>query len=106
MIPPSSQRKFVFVSVYPAREISSPSVNQDLFIQNLSELTWNWQKNKKLQIKLGERNPFAQTKNKIIDFFGVITFELKFDDIEGMDCSNSLIKDFSRIVFEAKKLQK
>ena len=40
------------------------------------------------------------------DFFGVIAFELNFDDVGGMECSNSLIKDFSRMVFEADKLKK
>jgi hypothetical protein len=56
---------------------------------------------------LGERNPFCQQveANKT-DFFGVIAFELNYDDIEGMECSNSLIKDFSRFVFEANKLKK
>lgn len=70
-------------------------------------MTWNWQKNKKLQLKLGERNPFCQQVdwNKT-DFFGVVAFELSFDDIEGMENSNSLIKDFSRLVFEANLLRK
>jgi hypothetical protein len=35
-----------------------------------------------------------------------VSFELSFDDVEGMDCSNSLIKDFSRVVFEANSLVK
>jgi hypothetical protein len=73
----------------------------------LSELTWHWQKNKKLQIRLfGDRNPFTQQSNGKTDFYGVVAFELKFDDVEGMECSNSLIKDFSRVVFEANKLKK
>jgi len=34
--------KFVFVAVHPVRELSSPTHNQKLFIENLnmSELTW------------------------------------------------------------------
>lgn len=107
MVPPKAERKLVFVTVYPAREISSPTLNQHLFIKNLSELTWHWQKNKKLQIRLfGDRNPFTQQEAKKTDFYGVVSFELNFDDIEGMECSNSLIKDFSRVVFEANKLKK
>ena len=40
------------------------------------------------------------------DFYGVVTFELDHDDIGGMECSNSLIHKFSRLVFEARKLRK
>ena len=73
----------------------------------MSEVTWNWQKNKKLQLQLGERNPFCQqVDNQKTDFFGVVAFELSFDDIEGMENGNSLIKDFSRVVFEANRLRK
>lgn len=54
----------------------------------------------------GDRNPFAQQEAKKTDFYGVVAFELSFDDVEGMECSNSLIKDFSRVVFEANKLKK
>ena len=32
----------------------------------------------------------------------MVTFELSFEDIGGMECSNSLIENFSRLVFEAK----
>ena len=41
-----------------------------------------------------------------MDFYGVVTFELDHDDIGGMECSNSLIHGFSRLVFEAKTLRK
>ena len=39
-------KKFVFVAVHPVRELSSPTHNQKLFIENLnmSELTWQKQK--------------------------------------------------------------
>jgi len=61
MIPGNGQRKLVFLAVHPAPELSIPELNQALFIQNLSELTWHWQKNKKKLLKLfGNRNPFSQ----------------------------------------------
>ena len=59
MVPPEEKRQLIFVAVYPPREHSSPNIDQEAFIKNLSEVTWNWQKNKKLQLKLGERNPFC-----------------------------------------------
>jgi len=36
----------------------------------------------------------------------VVTFELVHEDIGGMECANSLILNFSRLVFEAKTLRK
>lgn len=54
----------------------------------------------------GDRNPFAQQMDGKTDFFGAVSFELSFDQVEGMECSNSLIKDFSRVVFEANNLVK
>ena len=107
MIPRNGDRKLVFLAVHPAPEISSPGKNPALFIQNLSELTWHWQKNKKKLLKLfGNRNPFAQHQEGKTDFYGVVAFELKLDDVGGFECTNSLIKDFSRLVFEAKSLTK
>jgi len=41
-----------------------------------------------------------------VDFYGVVAFEVKQADIGGMECTNSLIHQFSRLVFEAKTLQK
>ena len=35
-----------------------------------------------------------------------MTFELEFKDVSGMECTNSLIEDFSRLVFEARHLKK
>ena len=107
MVPPAETRKLVFLAVHPAPEISSPALNQALFIQNLSELTWHWQKNKKRLLKLfGNRNPFSQQIGNRTDFFGVVAFELNLDEIGGFECTNSLIKDFSRLVFEANNLTK
>ena len=107
MVPPAETRKLVFLAVHPAPEISSPALNQALFIQNLSELTWHWQKNKKRLLKLfGNRNPFSQQVGNRTDFFGVVAFELNLDEIGGFECTNSLIKDFSRLVFEADNLTK
>ena len=37
-----------------------------------------------------------------MDFFGVVTFEVDHADIQGMECTNSLIHNFSRLVLEAK----
>ena len=50
----------------------------------------------------GSRNPYTTKTQDKVDFFGVVTFELSFEDIGGMECSNSLIENFSRLVFEAK----
>ena len=99
--------KFVYVVVHPPRELSSPSHNQKLFIENLnlSELTWQKQK-KQILTLFGKRNPFATVEGEKIDFFGVITFEVEQKDIGGMECTNSLIHGFSRLVFEAKTLRK
>ena len=36
----------------------------------------------------------------------MVAFELSFDNIEGMENGNSLIKDFSRVAFEANRLRK
>ena len=36
----------------------------------------------------------------------MVAFELSLDDIEGMENGNSLIKDFSRVAFEANRLRK
>jgi hypothetical protein len=61
MVPPAETRKLVFLAVHPAPEISSPALNQALFIQNLTEAFWHWQKDKKRLLKLfGNRNPFSQ----------------------------------------------
>lgn len=36
----------------------------------------------------------------------MVTFEVTHADIGGMECTNSLIHNFSRLVFEAKTLRK
>lgn len=36
----------------------------------------------------------------------MVTFELAFSDIGGFECSNSLIENFSRFVFEANVVHK
>lgn len=36
----------------------------------------------------------------------MVTFELAFSDIGGFECSNSLIENFSRFVFEANVIHK
>ena len=106
-MPPKPARKLIFVAVHPERDESSATHNRKKFIENLSELTWHWQKNKKKLLKLlGNRNPFAQQTETNTDFFGVVAFELNIEDIGGFECSNSLIKDFSRMVFEAKTIKK
>ena len=100
-------KKFVYVVVHPAREISSPTHNQALFIQKLNIAELSWQKQKKQILRLfGGRNPFTTMDGEKADFYGVVTFELSHDDIGGMECSNSLIHKFSRLVFEARKLRK
>jgi hypothetical protein len=107
LVPGKPERKFVFFAVHQARELSSATHDRMKFIENLSELTLDWQKNKKRLLKLfGNRNPFSQQTNNRTDFFGVVAFELLIDDIAGFDCTNSLIRDFSRMVFEAKNVKK
>jgi len=44
--------------------------------------------------------------NNTTDFFGVVAFELLIEDIGGFECSNSLIKTYSRMSFEARNLRK
>ena len=99
--------KFIFVVVHPPRELSSPNHNQKLFIENLniSELTWQKQKKQILRL-FGSRHPFATREGEKVDFYGVVTFEVCHTDIGGMECTNSLIHKFSRLVFEAKILRK
>ena len=41
-----------------------------------------------------------------MDFYGVVTFEVEFNEIVGMGYSNFLIKDSSRIVLEARTIIK
>ena len=99
--------KFVFVVVHPVRELSSPIYNQKFFIENLNVSELNWQKSKKQILQLfGSRNPFATCEGDKADFFGVVTFEVTQKNIGGMECTNSLIHRFSRLVFEAKTLRK
>ena len=54
----------------------------------------------------GSWNPFTTCDGEKVDFYGVVTFELDHEDIGGMECTNSLIHNFSRLVFEAKTLRK
>ena len=54
----------------------------------------------------GSRNPFATCDGDKVDFYGVVTFEVNQPDIGGMECTNSLLHGFSRLVFEAKTLRK
>jgi hypothetical protein len=70
--------------------------------------------NKKKILKyFGSKNPFTNvtqtlpgSKNEV-DFYGVVTFEVEIKrNIVGMEYSNMLIENSSRIVFEAKKIQK
>ena len=101
-------KKFVFVAVHPVRELSSPTHNQKLFIENLNMSELTWQKQKKQILRLfGSRNPFVTCEGeKKVDFYGVIAFEVDLNNIGGMECTNSLIHQFSRLVFEAKTLRK
>ncbi len=45
-------------------------------------------------------------KQQDIDFYGVVTFEIDFGDIVGMEYTNMLIENSSRIVFEGKSIKK
>jgi hypothetical protein len=45
-------------------------------------------------------------KKAAVDFYGVVTFEVKVKDIGGMEYSNMLIENSSRIVFEGKSITK
>ena len=72
---------------------------------DISELSWQKQKKQILRL-FGSRNPFTTIEGEKVDFYGVVTFELAHEDIGGMECSNSLIFNFSRLVFEAKTLRK
>jgi len=51
-------------------------------------------------------HPFTTYDGEKADFYGVVTFEVDFDQIGGIECSNSLIENFSRLVLEAKTLRK
>jgi hypothetical protein len=107
MVPPLSQRKLVFTVVYPAKEHSQPGFDQGKFIENLTANSISFLKERKNLIRLwGDRNPFSLQTGDKGDFYGVVTFELLIDDIEGFDCSNSLIYEFSRVAFEANRLTK
>ena len=100
-------KKFVYVVVHPERELASPTHNQKRFIENLDFSEVSWQKQKKQILRLfGTRNPFTTIDGEKVDFFGVVTFEVSHEEIGGMECSNSLIVNFSRLVFEAKILRK
>jgi len=46
LVLPDEPRKLVFISVQPSREMTSSTLNQQLFIQNI-EFNSIWQKNKK-----------------------------------------------------------
>jgi hypothetical protein len=107
MVPAAPSRKLIFLSVHPTRDLSSCTLDQKKFIDNLTELTLGWQKSKKNILKLfGDRNPWAQVANNTTDFFGVVAFELLIEDIGGFECLNSLIKTYSRMSFEANVLKK
>ena len=54
----------------------------------------------------GSRNPFATQDGKKTDFFGVVTFELDFKSVAGMEFTTSLLEKHSRMVFEASMLKK
>ena len=54
----------------------------------------------------GSRNPFATQDGKKTDFFGVVTFELDFENVTGMECTTSLLEKFSRLAFETKVMKK
>ena len=41
-----------------------------------------------------------------VDFYGVVTFEVPLKEIVGMEYSNMLIDNSSRIVFEARTITK
>lgn len=41
-----------------------------------------------------------------VDFYGVVTFEVHLKEIVGMEYSNMLIENSSRIVFEARTITK
>lgn len=41
-----------------------------------------------------------------VDFYGVVTFEVEFNEVVGMGYSNVLIKHSNRIVLEAKTIIK
>jgi hypothetical protein len=60
MVPAAPSRKLIFLSVHPTRDLSSCTLDQKKFIDNLTELTLGWQKSKKNILKLfGDRNPWA-----------------------------------------------
>lgn len=42
----------------------------------------------------------------MVDFYGVITFEMDINQVQGMEYTNMLIEHSSRVVFESKTLVK
>lgn len=73
--------------------------------------------NKKKILKyFGSKNPFTtvqerknvpESKKMDVDFYGVVTFEVGIPrNIVGMEYSNMLIENSSRMVFEAKQIVK
>ena len=74
---------------------------------NLNIERLNWLKTRsEIYKRFGARYPFALQGDTEANFYGVVAFELKFEDIEGFDCSNSLIINYSKVAFEANKLTK
>ena len=101
------ETKLVYVAVHKSRATASPYTNQKQFIDNFQFKDLTWQKQKKQLLRLfGSRNPFATQDGTKTDFFGVVTFELEFKDISGMECTSSLIDKLTRLVFEASLLKK
>ncbi len=91
--------KFVFVAVHPPRAADDA--------ESLLQCSRDWRKARKKILTFATKNPFGTFDDAgKMDFFGAVAFELEFKDIRGMEYSNVLVKDSSRIVFEARRLSK
>jgi hypothetical protein len=95
------------VVVHPSKEVTEP------WDGDYTKIDFSWYKDKKNILKLfGNRNPFSTVSDKKdgtsseVDFYGVVTFEVDFKEVVGMEYTNMLIENSSRVVFEARALLK
>jgi hypothetical protein len=99
--------------VHPSKKVAEPQAG------DYRKIDFSWQKNKKNILKLfGNRSPYSTVVDKKslggnssggssdIDFYGVVTFEVDYKEVVGMEYTNMLIENSSRVVFEAKTLVK
>ncbi len=106
--------KFIFVCVHPPKQDEhSSSTKTKGKESNTYEDQISFLFNKKKILKyFGNKNPFTTVTDskdgrQDVDFFGVVTFEVHFNEIVGMEYLNMLVGyPSSRFVFEARTIIK